>query len=99
MHRALLGAGVALVTAVGAFSIGFGTASKTARPAPIRLEHGVPVGVLDTPAGAVAAADNYLVSEDDALVSPAGIRGVANELWTPGARAAELAQPFPAAAL
>jgi len=99
MRGMALVAGVALVMAVGAFAIGYGTAAKTAHPAPIRFEHGVPVGVLDTPGGALAAADNYVVSEDGALLSPGGIREVVDQLWSPGARAAELAQPFPAAAL
>jgi hypothetical protein len=99
MRASLLAIGMMLVIAIGTFAAGYDSAPRTARPNPIRLEHGIPIGVLDTPAGAVAAADNYVVSEDDALLSPVWTRGVVRAVWAPGAQAAELAQPFPAAAL
>jgi hypothetical protein len=89
----------ALLIAAGASALGYGPAPKAARPNPIRLEHGVPIGVLDTPAGALAAADNYVASEDDALLSPGELRQVVDTVWAPAERAVELAQPFPAAAL
>jgi hypothetical protein len=94
----LFGAVLLLVPA-GAFVIGYESVPRTSHPNPIRLEGGVPVGVLDTPAGAVAAADNYLSAEDDALVSAGDLRRVLDAAWTPAARAVEFAQPFPAAAL
>jgi hypothetical protein len=97
MRVCLLGIGVALIAVAGAVT-GYRIAPKTARPNPVRIERGVPVGVLDTRTGALAAADNYLVAEDDALLSAAEIQEVVDELWAQGARAAELAQPFPAAA-
>lgn len=99
MRASLLGIAVAIAVAVGAFAAGYHSAPKPARPDPIRMEDGIPVGVTDTSGGAVAAADNYLVTEDDALLSPTALRTVVGRLWTSGARAAELAQPFPAAAL
>jgi hypothetical protein len=98
--RVLLVAGVValLVTAV-AFAAGYRTVSATPHRDPIRLESGVPVGVLHTPAGALAAADNYVSAEDGALLSGAAIRRVVDSLWVPRERAIELAQPFPAAAV
>jgi hypothetical protein len=88
-----------LGVAVGAWALGYQTAPTVARPNPIRLERGVPVGVVDTPVGAIAAAENYLASEDDALLSRGQIRQVVDTLWAPDERDVELAQPFPAAAL
>ena len=87
------------VVVAGAMAVGYKTAAKVARPGPIRLEEGVPVAVVDTPVGALAAAENYMGSEDDALLSRAEIRRVVEAEWTPAAREVELAQPFPAAAL
>jgi hypothetical protein len=98
MRLSLLGLALALLVAVGAFVAGYDGGSKTASPNPIRLEHGIPIGVVDTPAGAVAAADNYLVSEDDALLSRVRIRAVISAVWASDARSAELSQPFPTAA-
>lgn len=89
----------ALVVTASAFAVGYHAVPRAAHPNPIRLVHGVAVGVLDTPAGAVAAADNYVASEDDALVSTGQIRAVVDAEWAPQERAVELAQPFPAAAL
>jgi hypothetical protein len=84
-------AGVAAVLAAGAafglaFAVGRATAPSPAPADAIRLVHDLPVGVLDTPAGALAAADNYvavgitasldgreLEAFADALVTPAGV--------------------------
>jgi hypothetical protein len=88
-----------LVLTLGALALGYQTAPRIARPDPIRLVDGVPVGVADTPVGAVAAAENYLASEDDALLSRDEIRRVVDTVWAPDERVVELAQPFPAAAL
>jgi hypothetical protein len=88
-----------LMGTVGACALGYQTVPRVAPPNPIRLERGMPVGVADTAVGAIAAAENYLASEDDALLSPAEIRRVVDALWAPGDRDVELAQPFPAAAL
>jgi hypothetical protein len=99
MRRTSVLVAVLLVVAVGAIAIGYKTAPKVARANPIRLEDGVPVGVVDTPVGALAAAENYLASEDDALLSRAEIRRVVVAAWAPAEREVELAQPFPAAAL
>lgn len=90
---------VVLPISVAAVAVGYRTAPKRAAANPVRLERGVPVGVLDTPAGALAAADNYLVSEDDALVSADRLRRVIDTAWAPAERSVELAQPFPAAAV
>jgi hypothetical protein len=88
-----------LVVAAGALLLGYQTALTVTRPNPIRLEDGVPVGVVDTPVGAIAAAENYLASEDDALLSRTEIRRVVDTVWAPAERDVELAQPFPAAGL
>jgi hypothetical protein len=90
---------VALLITGGALAFGYTTAPKGTRPNSVRLEHGVPVGILDTAAGAVAAADNYVASEDNALLSADEIRRVVDTEWAPAARGVELAQPYPAATL
>jgi hypothetical protein len=89
----------AVLAMAGGLAVGSETKPRATLPDPIRLETGVPVGILDTESGAVAAADNYVASEDDALLSPAGIRRVVDTVWAPTDRAVELARPFPAAAL
>jgi len=89
----------ALAVTAGALALGYETVPATNRPNAVRLEHGVPVGILDTAAGAVAAADNYVAAEDDALLSSNQIRGVVNTEWARRERPVELAQPFLAAAL
>jgi len=83
----------------GSFVTGYVTVSGTAHPNPIRLEDGVPVGVLDSPGGAVSAAENYLAAEDGALLSPDQLRAVVKADWAPRAQPVELAQPFPVASL
>ncbi len=99
MRTSFLLAVAALLLIVGGLALGYETVPTALPPNPIELEHGVPVGILDTPAGAVAAADNYVASEDDALLSRQKIRRVVDTVWAPAERAVELAQPFPAAAL
>jgi hypothetical protein len=88
-----------LLVVAAALALGYRTAPRAARPNPIRLVDGVPVGVIDTRVGAIAAAENYLASEDDALLSRDEIRRVVDTVWAPAERNVELAQPFPAAAL
>lgn len=99
MRVTAVAAAALLVVTMGALAFGYQTAPRVARPNPIRLEDGVPVGVVDTPVGAIAAAENYLASEDDALLSRAEIRRVVDAVWAPAERDVELSQPFPAAAL
>lgn len=79
--------------------VGYSTAPTTEHPNPIRLDHGIPVVVLDTPGGALAAADNYLASEDSALFSADQLRTVVNTDWLPQERSVELTQALPSAAL
>jgi hypothetical protein len=90
---------VSLAVTAGGLALGYRTTPKPGRPNPIRLEHGVPVGVLDTPVGALAAAENYVGAEDNSLLSPIELRRVVDTVWAPAERPVELAQPFPAAAL
>jgi hypothetical protein len=97
--RVTAGVVAVLLVVVGALALGYQTAPRVVGTNPIRLEAGVPVAVVDTPVGAIAAAENYLASEDDALLSRGEIQRVVDTLWAPGERDVELAQPFPAAAL
>jgi hypothetical protein len=99
MRRSSVVAVIAMLMAAGAFALGHTSTPRAGSPNLIRLEHGVPVGVLDTRAGALAAADNYLASEDEALLSADGTRRVVDAIWAPADRAVELVQPFPAAGL
>ncbi len=73
-------------------ALGAATAPTTAHPSPLRLEHGVPVVIADTPQGAVAAAENYLVAEDQALLDPARLRLAVDIDWTSQERQVELSQ-------
>lgn len=98
MRNVSLLAALLLITA-GSLAFGYATMPRGTRPNSMRLDHGVPVGVLDTAAGAVAAADNYVASEDNALLSAGQLRRVVDTEWAPAERAVELAQPFPAATL
>jgi len=98
MTRPALAIGAAVLVA-GAFTAGLATRAHTAHPDPVRLDRGVPIGVLHTPDGAVAAADNYLAAEDGALLSPDQLRQVIATDWTPRERQVELSQPLPTATL
>jgi hypothetical protein len=58
----------------------------------IELERGVPVGVKRTPAGALAAADNYLADSAQTLEQdPGGFGELVAEVYAPNARAQTLA--------
>jgi hypothetical protein len=96
--RAVLAVGaVAALVAVGA--AGYGSAGSTPASNPLRLVSGIPVGVLDSPAGAVSAADNYLAAEDGALLDPALLRRVIATDWTVADRQSEASLTVPSAAL
>jgi hypothetical protein len=59
----------------------------------IELRGGVPVGVRDTPGGALAAADNYLaVASQSVEQDPAVFAALVAQVYAPGIRAATLAQ-------
>ena len=66
--RGLARAGLVSVTALAALGgVLAGRAGSTPPGAPIEFARGVPVGVADTPAGAVAAADEYLATEQQTV--------------------------------
>lgn len=79
--------------------VGYTSSPATRDPNPLRLVDGVPVGVLDSPDGAVSAADNYLAAEDGALLDPSQLRLVLRTDWTAAARSRELSLTVPSAAL
>lgn len=89
-----------LLLGAGGFVAGYGGRARAARRPPvIRFDQGVPVGVRDSPTGAIAAAENYLAAEDQALTSAAALRGVVAADWAPTDQQPELSLPFPAATL
>jgi hypothetical protein len=55
-------------------------------PDPLRLDHGIPGGVRDAPAGALAAADNYVATGVTASLDPNQLRQFANSVVDPAAR-------------
>ena len=58
-----------------------------------KIVHGIPVGVRDTAAGALAAADNYLaIASQTVEQNPAQFTALVSTVYTPGARAGTLAQ-------
>lgn len=57
-----------IVVAIVAFLVGHATTSTTASassPNPIQTINGIPVGIQDSPAGALAAADNYVTESSE----------------------------------
>jgi hypothetical protein len=94
--RWILGSLVAALVAAAAFAIAFAvggaTVHATADPDPIRLDQGIPVGVLHTPVGALAAGANYMALERrTSATAPAEFRRLLELGWVPSARAVELA--------
>jgi hypothetical protein len=86
----------AMLAAAGAFALARLTDGSGPRPAagpdPIRLDAGVPLGVLETHAGALAAGAEYLASaRRTVLTDPAAFGALLARAWTPGARTSDLA--------
>jgi hypothetical protein len=88
-------AGLLALCAVAA-GVLVGRATKPAHhgaPAAVVVVGGVAVGVLDTPAGALAAADNYLASASQSVEqNPAGFAALVEAVYASGSRASALAQ-------
>ncbi len=86
-------AGILLVLGGGVLLGRLRTPSSSAATQPIRMQSGVPVGVQDTPAGALAAADNYLALSSQTLEQdPPVFAALVDTVYLPGVRASTLAQ-------
>lgn len=89
--RSLLrGSAIALLLiglASGAFAVGRSTLARRGPTNPLRLDHGIPVAVLDTPAGALVAADNYAATGSTASLDAGQLRQFANAVIELAARA------------
>jgi hypothetical protein len=73
--------------------LGPGLAGPGSAPGAIELSHGVPVGVQDTRAGALAAADNYLALASQSIEQdPAAFAALVAQAYAPEARSRTLAQ-------
>jgi len=91
---------IALVGLFAVFTLAagvlIGRATKPAHhgaPAAVVVVGGVAVGVLDTPAGALAAADNYLASASQAVEqNPAEFAALVAVVYAPASRASTLRQ-------
>jgi hypothetical protein len=70
-----------------AFAAGRSTLDPRVGLDPVALEHGMPIGVLETPAGALAAADNYMATGISASLDPGQLRQFADTAIDPAARA------------
>ena len=87
----LVAAPVAAAVFAVALAAGEATVHSTADPSPIHLEEGIPVGVLHTPAGALADGANYMaVERRSAATAPAEFRRLLALAWAPSARSTEL---------
>jgi hypothetical protein len=97
--RRVSGALIALsiLSLVAFVLLGFDVAGQSGGSGPataaIELERGVPVGVKRTPAGALAAADNYLADSAQTLEQdPSAFAALVAEVYAPNVRAQTLAQ-------
>lgn len=82
----LLAISVGLISVLGgAFAAGRSTVAMPGEPDPVRLERGLPLGVVESPGGALAAADNYVATGISASLEPNQLRQFANEVVEPGA--------------
>src|SRR5271165_3746815 len=79
---------LALVLALLAVGLlGSGRSGSGSVPGAIALSHGVPVGVQDTPAGALAAADNYLALASQSVEQEPGVfAALVAEAYAPAVR-------------
>ena len=71
----------------GAFAAGRSTVAGPQKPNPVQLEQGIAVGVVRTPAGALAAADNYVATGITASLDPPALRRFADTAIDPTLRA------------
>ncbi|MGA2321560.1 MAG: hypothetical protein ABSG95_12600 [Solirubrobacteraceae bacterium] len=85
---------LALVLALLAAGVlGPDAAGRGSAPGAIKLSHGVPVGVQDTPAGALAATDNYLALASQSVEQdPAVFAALVAQVYAPAVRNRTLAQ-------
>ena len=87
----LVGLGVALIGVLGgAFAAGRSTVNAVAPSNPLSFEHGVAIGVSETRAGALAAADNYAAAGVTASVDARQLRQFAESVIDGPARTAFL---------
>jgi hypothetical protein len=70
----------------GAFAAGRSTVARPGRTDPLRLDRGLPISVLDSRAGAVVAADNYVVTGITAGLDSEQLRQFAKAVIEPAAR-------------
>jgi len=77
---------VPVATFAAAFVGGRATAVHRVGPDAIRIRVGLPVGVLHTPAGALAAADNYVAAGMSASLDEPELERFADTLVLPAAR-------------
>jgi hypothetical protein len=78
---------VLLLGSLGAaFAAGRSSVYRREVPDPVRLDHGVAVGVVKTRGGALAAADNYVATGISASVDPGQLRQFAQAVIEPGER-------------
>ncbi len=83
---------LALVVLMGVI-LANGGAAKRSPAGAVELVGGVPVGVRDTPGGALAAADNYLaVASQSVEQDPAVFAALVAQVYAPGIRASTLTQ-------
>ena len=88
-------AGLLALCALAA-GVAIGRATNPARhevSAAVVMVHGIPVGIQDTPAGALAAADNYLaVASQTVEQDPAEFAGLVDTVYVAASRANTLTQ-------
>src|SRR5271166_2830772 len=85
---------VALVLVLAPLLVGVldpGRAGSGSAPGAVALSDGIPVGVQDTPAGALAAADNYLALASQSVEqAPATFAALVAQAYAPQARSRTL---------
>jgi hypothetical protein len=92
-HGSLLAGALALCALVVALAAAGVFAGGDGPGAAVRLVQGVPVGVRDTPAGALAASDNYVALAAQSIEQDPGVFAVlVAQAYTPSARARALEQ-------
>ena len=92
-RMATAAAAILLLLGVGVLLGRLSAPSSSAATQPIRMQNGIPVGVQDTPVGALAAADNYLALSSQTLEQdPPAFAAIVNTVYLPRVRASTLAQ-------